>query len=182
MHYPKNENPIHLVHHDDGIKFTFKSYDHVVENWPALRTYHIGSQFKIDWEPDEWIREYCRLRRHDQWPARYYLYVLRDSFGDLIDPEKIRDDHQQRHPYRSTWWYFPGGKRNWRHGYFRRIRTFQERKWAHAWDDEDDAPKCRAARQGHNLPDPWDDIPHFDQDDRSWKRYRKHQWKVKRQP
>ena len=62
---------------------------------------------------------------------------------------------------------------------FRRFRTFHERKWAHAWDCEEYAPKVRAARQGHNLPDPWDD--YHRNSERGWKRCtkRRHQWKEK---
>ena len=55
----------------------------------------------------------------------------------------------------------------------------QERKWAHAWDDEEFAPKARAARQGKNLPDSWDD--YHAHNDKCWKTQskRKHQWRPK---
>lgn len=61
--------------------------------------------------------------------------------------------------------------------FYRRIRTTHERRWAHAWDDEEFAPKVRSRRNARNLPNSWDDIPRFDWRHRSWKRYRKHQWK-----
>lgn len=72
----------------------------------------------------------------------------------------------------------PGKKRCTHWGtYYRRIRTFQERKWANAWDDEDFEIKVRKPRNASNLPNSWNDIVRTDFENRNWKRYRKHQWK-----
>lgn len=55
---------------------------------------------------------------------------------------------------------------------YREIGTTQERRANQdGW--------CRAARRPHVLPNAWDDITRRDMDDRSWKRYRGHQWKSK---
>lgn len=178
MYYTTKKNPIHLVHDVDGIVRTFTGFDQLVAKWKDIWRLDIGDKFKKEWSGETWLQELRRLRRYRDggWPALYHEYILRDSFGDNIDPNDVRDAYNKKHPYRYRWWYYPGAKRSWR-GMFRGIRTFQERKWAHAWDDEEFAPKVRAKRQGKNLPDPWDDYPHRDQDDRCWKRYRKHQWK-----
>lgn len=59
----------------------------------------------------------------------------------------------------------------------RSMRTFQERRMAEAWDDDENAPKVRRARVAGNLPDPWDDyLRHIE---KSWKTQskRKYQWK-----
>jgi len=76
----------------------------------------------------------------------------------------------------SNW--MPGAKRG-NYSYFRHIRTFQERRWANAWDDEEFAPKIRATRNKDNLPNNWDDIGRGDYNNRNWKHHRKHQWKEK---
>ena len=64
-------------------------------------------------------------------------------------------------------------------GGWRSMKTFQERKWANAWDDEEFVPKVRAARNDANLPDAWDD--YYADSAKSWKiqSKRKHQWKEK---
>jgi len=67
-------------------------------------------------------------------------------------------------------------KSAWRN--FRNIRTFQERKWFHAWDDEEFAPKGRASRGVRAHPSNWDDI--YGHNDKCWKTQsrRKNQWKA----
>ena len=54
--------------------------------------------------------------------------------------------------------------------YLRRPKTTAERRASYAAD-----VKIRPRRYGHNLPDAWDDKPR--QFWRSWKQYRKQQWK-----
>ena len=61
---------------------------------------------------------------------------------------------------------------------YRKIKTTQERRWAHAWDDEEFAPKVRGRRSKRMLPDSWDDVRAHN--DKSWKTQtkRRHQWKA----
>ena len=72
---------------------------------------------------------------------------------------------------------FDRGARKDVYGRLRHIKTYQERKWAHAWDDEEFPPKTRSRRQGDRLPDARDD--YWSHNQRSWKKQskRKHQWK-----
>lgn len=79
---------------------------------------------------------------------------------------------------RQQWAYHPGHKRT-NGRYYRRIQTTNERRWAHAWDDEEVTPKYRAARNAKNLPNSWDDYRIDSRYNHNWKRYRKHQWKEK---
>lgn len=58
----------------------------------------------------------------------------------------------------------------------RRIRHMNERRWATPVLEEGEVAP-RAARNAHNLPNPWDDYGFSNQDNRNWKRFRKHQWK-----
>jgi len=75
------------------------------------------------------------------------------------------------------YFYFPNGRKKQALSNFRNLHTFQERKWAHAWDDEEFILPCRAKRQGKNLPDYWDDI--YRHNEKSWKfqSKKKHQWR-----
>lgn len=60
-----------------------------------------------------------------------------------------------------------------RHGrYFRRLGTAAERRLNGLVVADEDEPRVRAARCGHNLPSSWDDFPRGYQ--RSWKSQSKH--------
>lgn len=68
------------------------------------------------------------------------------------------------------------------YGWLRRIHTTKEKRWAHAWDDEEFAPKkgfARGRRSAHNLPDSWDDYWAQAQKSWKWQSKRKRQWKHK---
>jgi hypothetical protein len=64
-------------------------------------------------------------------------------------------------------------------GSFRYPRSTQEKRWANAWDDEEDCPPVRARRNIRHLPDAWDD--HWSKTHKSWKKQskRRHQWREK---
>ena len=143
----------------------------------------------------EYRRGYCRRRyvsntaicheiNCNEHSGYRQAYVVYDQDGNLYTPDRLiglRREWNRTRPknkYRYKWYRQNGYKKQaW--GGFRSIKTFQERKWTHAWDDEEFAPKGRAARQGHNLPDPWDDYRQHC--DKSWKTQskRKHQWREK---
>lgn len=157
------ENPIHLID-EDGVAYTFKSFEDLVCNWPWVSHYSIGTRFRIIHDDD-----FIEVR----------TYILRDSFGTIIDPRDVQTHYWKLFP-RRMWWYpnYPISGRKRKNGhYFRRPHTTQERRWAHAWDDEEDAPRVRGRRTNHMLPNTYDDVYRSDVDDRCWKRYRKHQWK-----
>lgn len=76
------------------------------------------------------------------------------------------------------------------YSWMRRPHTTRERRWCHAWDNEDDAAliekgtsapliRVRAARTARHLPNEWDD--EFRHVERSWKTQtkRRRQWKPK---
>ena len=52
----------------------------------------------------------------------------------------------------------------------RRMHTTQERRWAHAWDDEEFAPNVRARRSLKGLPHVWDDYWRYNT--KNWKNFR----------
>lgn len=64
--------------------------------------------------------------------------------------------------------------------YFReRIRTTNEKRWVQAWREEEYPVKIRGRRNLKHLPSDWWDIHPSCLCARSWKRFRKTQYKVK---
>jgi len=61
-------------------------------------------------------------------------------------------------------------------GWYRKPKTFCDRRASCSIVDEFE-PKFRAARNLHNLPTSWDDIKNSTRKIRSWKRFRKQQYK-----
>jgi len=119
---------------------------------------------------------------HNEYRLAWAVY---DHLRELYTPDHLIGLYREwvknrpSNLYKQRWFRRNGCKKSvW--GGFRSIKTHQERKWAHAWDDEEFAPKVRAARQGGNLPDSWDDYHRHG--DKSWKTQSKHnhQWKEKR--
>jgi len=117
-------------------------------------------------------------------PARFWLhdsttfcYVVYNANDKIVPPDVLigidrRERYERRYRYNYNSWH----KRKHCHSY-RRPHTTQERRWAHAWDDEEFAPPPRARRNARNLPDAWDDVWRWHGDTKNWKNYRKHQWK-----
>jgi len=116
---------------------------------------------------------------HDEHVQAYAVY---DQNRNLYTPdhliglrrEWVRTKPKNQYRYK---WYRQNGHKKQAWGGWRTIKTFQERKWTHAWDDEEFAPKPRACRNSSNLPDSWDEPRQHS--DKSWKTQskRKHQWK-----
>lgn len=181
MHNTKPcSNPVHLVHKDDGIVRTFKSFNDVVRHWVELRKLDIGAQFKIVYDLNNVV---ARIRyehaRERYFPVGHHEFVLRDSFGDILDPEDIKKAYRKDKPYRYPRWanHHPGSKPSmgW---WIRRPKTIQEARWVNAWDDEEFAPRVRARRNAKNLPNAWDDEHRSDLAIRNWKQFRRTQWKT----
>lgn len=109
------------------------------------------------------------------------MYVVYDENGKQYTPDvlvglrRAWKSKEFRNRYRRN----TNGRKKAAWGGFRRFKTFQERKWADAWKDEEFAPHVRRARAKPNLPDPWDD--HYSCGSKSWKHQskRKYQWKEK---
>jgi hypothetical protein len=149
----------------------------------------IGYQF------DSKIFGYSDVQRHNGQPnlgdfyqspppcwmyvRRHYCYVVFDANDKFVTPDRLlgmqRKFWKNRRIKQDRKW----ASHRWGHharGRLRYMRTNQEHRWAHAWDDEEFAPKVRAARQGKNLPTAWDD--HMGHNEKSWKfqSKRSHQW------
>lgn len=189
MYQTEIKNPIYLVRYDEVIIYSFVNYDQLVDYWPWIKHLSIGPGPSFKYTPPDVGRllecycEQCRLTRGVT-PPMIYTYIIRDSLGNCYNPGIVGEDSwkkiRERRKYR---WGYPNPRQpgsrtgqGWGHMY-RRPKTTQERRWAHAWDDEDFAPKVRKARNKKNLVDAWDDRRLSSREDRNWKRFRKTQWK-----
>ena len=141
MYSPEIKNPIHLISTEGmDIVTTFKNFDSLAENWDWLkdlyhRTHELGPTLKKEWKnwDEYWIEDWRHFRQYGTHLETKYRYVLRDSFGDYVDPETVKDRYHEIHPNKRhhLFWLnrIPGSKRSYGH-YFRRVRTTQERKWS----------------------------------------------------
>jgi hypothetical protein len=123
---------------------------------------------------------------YDYYDITCYKYIVAHNFK-IVAPDRLLGvwrEWKYQQSLRKGYWVNRilqrrQGRKRQAYGHFRQMNTKQERTWAHAWDDEEFAPKPRVARTNHNLPDSWDDIHWWTC--KSWKvqSKRKHQWKEK---
>ncbi len=106
-----------------------------------------------------------------------------DDFEDVIISERAKNDKKAYFTKRREikGWNgtgpvpYTGG---WRKGhYFRHPVTLQALKAACGICKEEGEPPMRGNRTRKNIPDSWSDIHRSDRYDRSWKNYRKQQYK-----
>ena len=125
----------------------------------------------------------CYLIR--SWPVvERRSFVLRTEQGDPITLKEIlalrRTKNSALAWNRLANWNgkgpVPGTGRHRRGGYCRSIRHVGAKRQTFFIEEEGEVAP-RAARKLRNLPDGWDDYPISARFDRSWKRYRKHQYK-----
>lgn len=151
-----------------GKKFTVQDIDH------SFSTSNIKVYAKDWYWPDSRIVGYS-----------YHVFskVAYNENGKILKPDTIvgiaRKYWKKRNNNFTGAWTRKRGN-GWKigaYGSYRHMKTFQERKWAHAWDDEEHTPKVRCARNIRNLPTSWDDI--WANSQKCWKKQskRKHQWK-----
>lgn len=123
-------------------------------------------------------------------------HILLTAEGVVIPVWKVEEAFNQL-PVRTKPRYWRGGRYKFRQGSvegikcwkagryrgYRHIQTHQEIRENDYLNYDEDALeydiKARGRRRRHNLPTPWDDIRVSDYYAKSWKNYRKHQWKPK---
>jgi hypothetical protein len=115
-------------------------------------------------------------------------YIMRNDAGEPVTRADFAV-HNPPLPYVSRWslrhgnWNgegpVPGVHKHRGGSHFRHIRTTRSRRLAIAIFEEGEvAPRGRQRSWG--IPDAWDDFGVAAREDRSWKRYRKTQYKTKR--
>ena len=162
---------------------TFPSLEDLVFNTGSFENFSCVDSDRCRYNLHRWDPD--RNKTIFEFPARTWLldsttfcYVVYNANGKIVPPDMLVGTNRRVNRERRRRWfwnYHPGSKRSNGHCY-RHMKTTQERRWAHAWDDEEFAPKPRASRQGHNLPNVYDDYWRGS-DGKSWKNYRKTQWK-----
>lgn len=113
-------------------------------------------------------------------------FIMRDDHGGVLTGADFDAPRVRRVRYwsrcaqlRETWngeGPVPGVRRRRGGHYFRHPKTQQERRWAEPLPEYDE-PAPRPKRNAAALPSSWDDYAVADRQDRSWKRYRRHQYK-----
>lgn len=164
------------VHGNSNLKVVgdFVSFEEIYEHFKHIRPYgygNIGSMFSHN--PDE------AYRKDTYWGmgVHVYCYVVENHKGLRYSREFILNEFKKGLKKSIHYNYFYGGKRHPRGYYHRHPHTLQEIKASAHVLVEDGEPIWRASRNHHNLPDSYDDINHYDDYNRNWKRYRKQQWK-----
>ena len=163
----------------------------------TLGRYYTEQQFGEAWWPNDvaemFATEHNMVGSKEEYLSSIDIYIRVPVFkcvaynekgkvldvGHLVGIARKYNKRYLRYMQRR-WWRYPGTKsmkRRVRGGYMRKIHTTPERRWAHAWDDEEFAPKCRCKRNAKNLPESWDD--YWRNNQKNWKKFRKHQWKEK---
>ncbi len=113
-----------------------------------------------------------------------YFYIMRNDFGESVTAEffavlrlkSARPYWARQFKYWNGDGPVPGTDRRGSGHYFRNIRYINAKRAAHYFSDEGEiAP--RAARSVVRLPDAWDDLAIASRHCRSWKQYRKVQWR-----
>jgi len=177
MHITKPyENRVHLYQRGNGKVHTFKNITEAARSLGWIQSMgSIGEQF-------EGFRfDYCMQR---QIPLRYE-FVLRDDDSEVVTEGELYHEYRMwkrsKRKRTPSWGYRQAGSKRTNGSMYRRIHTFQESKWADAWDrhNEEVSIKTRARRNRSNLPNTWDDYIRRDVEIKNWKRYRKTQWKGK---
>ena len=181
------ENTVEVYRRDnyDGhlrLCATFESLEELVNSTRHFNNFSHNDSDRCRYDLHRWDPDWNKTIL--DFPARTWLldsttfcYVVYNANGKTIGPDMLIGIDRRLRRERRHWWgrWNPGSKRG-NCCHYRRMKTTQERRWAHAWDDEEFAPKPRAKRQGHNLPDAYDDYWRGSEG-KSWKNYRTHQWK-----
>jgi len=139
----------------------------------------------------QWSQHDRRRYQGQEIKLREFSYVAYNVKGKLLTTDhllgiKRQYDHERhvkfcrRNPHSYWCGHRWSGYKRRGVSYYRAIRTTQERRWANAWDDEEFAPRIRNRRNAKNLPNAWDDIRRYTRNN-NWKRYRKQQWKEKKE-
>jgi hypothetical protein len=158
-----------------------------------VRTFNTFEElFRVVWERDIANFGYAPTDRTDNFRQLFGEIAHHDPFylvdqshryiayeGDkLVTPDHLvglyRAWIQTKRRFQGRWRSRKSARGSWR-----RIRTTQERRWAHAWDDEEFAPTVRCRRNATNLPNTWDDYTAHNE--KGWKcqSKRRRQWKRK---
>ena len=177
---------IEIFRRADGKDRIIRTYD-TFEDLFSARSVNTHTLAEFGCDPSDRIASsylFGELDTEDNFEVNRNSYICYES-DKLVTPDRLVGLYRT---WAKTW-----GRRSWRWGYWhhaglkkavwptwRSPKTTHEQRWAHAWDDEEFAPKngfARGRRRAHALPNSWDDI--YGHNDKSWKTQskRRHQWR-----
>ncbi len=177
---------IEIYRRADGKDHLIRTYD-TFEDMFRARSVNTHTLAEFGYRPNDRVASsylFGELDTEDNFEVNRTCYICYEA-DKFVAPDRLvglcRAWKKTRPHGRWSWgwWHHAGCKRAiWPH--YRSPKTTQEQRWAHAWDDEEFAPKtgfARGRRRANALPNSWDDI--HGQNDRSWKTQskRRHQWR-----
>jgi hypothetical protein len=190
MHIIKAHEPPVTLFSRDGEVRVFKSLSDALKqlgmSW--IRE-NVAAEF-VDFLHVERFLRFDEAKDRSVWDRqpvyRTAHYVMRDDTGAKLtqgDFQKLvvtrRRSRWARYSRPLDTWNGEGpvpGIGRWHGGhYYRRLKTTNERRQAVPVDDE---PAPRGKRSASNIPQSWDDHPIGTWGVRSWKRFRRQQWKA----
>ncbi|MEX3983977.1 hypothetical protein AB4Y45_33870 [Paraburkholderia sp. EG287A] len=190
MHIIKAHEPSVTLFSNDGDVRVFKSRSDALKqlglSW--IRE-NVAAEF-VAYRYNDRLLAYDATREREVWISRpvyrHAEYVMRDDTGAKLTPADFRPlKGYGAKSWARRYWHMweswsgegqvPGiGRSRGGHGH-RRLRTFGERRDAQVLEDE--VPP-RGKRSVRNVPNPYDDYSISTWGVRSWKRFRKTQWKA----
>ena len=183
---------IEIYRRADGKDKLIRSYDTFEHMFKDARAINVHTLADFGYDVDDRINANYLFGEHDpvldNFDVNRNCYVCYEN-DKFVTPDRLvglyRKWHSSRgwgnNRWRWGWWHHAGHKKAiWPQ--YSNPKTTHEIRWAHAWDDEEFAPKtgfARGRRRASALPTLWDD--QYGHNDRSWKTQskRRHQWKDK---
>jgi len=164
----------------DGIIIGYKNYDSLLNSFEVPKERFANESRYFPRESDDFDLIAFALQDYRFCTANGHVIKIETIIDHLRDLHYIERQKflcaKNGYIFRQT----PAPKVRCRRGgggWLRYPKTTQEKRWSDAWADE--GIRVRPRRNKANLPDAWDDITRSDVGAKSWKRYRKHQWRVK---
>lgn len=168
---------------------------------PFIVTRHDG-QTQVFYDLSE-IPSHIKVSRHRTWTHSHYVsetkqyysvtylsaFICRDDRGQIVLQEDINDARPKKdwrkvhyaHIWHAAELGLPiprTGVRRWHRGHHPAFIRFKRRKPAAEYDQTECDHRIKGKIQVPPV-DPWDDYPRSSGYDRSWKKFRKTQWKDK---
>lgn len=177
---------IEIYRRVDGNDKLIRTYD-TFEDMFKARAVNVHTLADFGYDPNDRIAERYLFGELDptvdNFDTNRNRYVCYEN-NKFVTPDRLVGLYRIWHRSRKGWGY----SYRWHHAGFKKAvwpqysspKTTHEIRWAHAWDDEEFAPKtgfARGRRRASALPTLWDD--HYGHNDKSWKTQskRRHQWK-----
>jgi len=177
---------IEIYRRADGKDCLIRTFD-TFEDLCRSRSINTNTLAEFGYDPTDRVASrylFGELDTEDNFEVNRNSYICYEA-DKFVTPDRLVGLYRTWNirPYRGRWgwgWWHHAGHKKAVWPQWRNPKTTQEQRWAHAWDDEEFAPKngfARGRRRAHALPTSWDD--NYGHNDKSWKTQskRRHQWR-----